>query len=60
MNSKVNNGKETQTEIYWNAIMEIIGKLKPEHLKRIYGLVFLFISMEINKKHIKQSENEVI
>lgn len=39
MNSNVCYNKESETEMYRNAIVDIIGKIKPECLKRIYSLV---------------------
>lgn len=39
MNSNVCVSKVTEAETYRNAIVDIIGKIKPEYLKRIYSLV---------------------
>ena len=39
MYCKVNSGKTIEAECYVNAIMDIIGKIKPEYLKRIYKFV---------------------
>ncbi len=39
MNSNVCVNKATEAEIYRNVIVDIIRKIKPEYLKRIYSLV---------------------
>lgn len=39
MYCKINNGKTVDAESYRNAIVDIIGKIKPEYLKRIYKLI---------------------
>ena len=39
MNGNMCVSKVTEAEIYRNAIMDIIGKINPECLKRIYSLV---------------------
>ena len=39
MNGNECVSKVMEAEIYRNAIVDIIGKIKPEYLKRIYSLV---------------------
>lgn len=39
MNNNVSTKKVREAEIYRNAIVEIIEKIKPECLERIYALV---------------------
>lgn len=39
MYCKVNNEKTMEVESYINAIVDIMGKINPEYLKRIYKFV---------------------